>query len=178
MRLAGIEKEAFDVFLFEDFDTAFGHAFQDHLTDLYANEFFNEVSVCFEEAADFTFFAVVEVNFEAAGVAFADFGGRDDFFCFEEFAFVFDSVEEFLDVGFIEVSMENDAVFFYDLAAWVGEAVGEVAVVGEDEEAFAVFIEATGTEHALSLEVAGEEFEDGLPAVGIGVGAEEAFGFV
>lgn len=145
---------------------------------MYADEFFDEVAVGFEEATDFAFLAVVEVDFEAAGVAFADFGGGDDFFGSKEFAFVFDAVEEFGDVGFVEIAVQDDAVFFDDLVAGVGEAVGEVAVVGEDEEAFAVFIEASGAEHALALEVGREEFEDGLSSVGVAVGAEEAFGFV
>lgn len=176
--LTGIDEEAFDVFLSEDFDTAFGHAFQDHLSDLYADEFFDEVPVGFEEAADFAFFAVMEVYFEATGMAFADLGCGNDFFGFEEFAFVFDAVEEFGYVGFIEIAVQDDAVFFDDLIAGVGEAVGEVAVVGDDEEAFAVLIEASGAEHALALEVGGEEFEDGLSTMGVDVGAEEAFGFV
>jgi len=145
---------------------------------LYAHEFFDEVTVGFEEAADFAFFAVVEVHFEAAGVAFANFGSGDDFFCLEEFAFVLDPVEEFRDVRLVKIAVEDDAVTLHDLVAGMGEPVGEVAVVGEDEEAFAVLVEASGAEHALALEVGGKEVKDGLAAVRVGVGAEEALGFV
>ena len=115
---------------------------------------------------------------QAAGVAFAGFGGGNDFFRFEKFAFVLDPVEEFRDVRLVEIAVEDHAVTLHNLVAGVGESVGEVAVVGEDEEAFAVLVEASGAEHALALEVGGEEVKDGLSAVGVGVGAEEALGFV
>ena len=162
----------------KDFDTAFGHAFQDHLTDLCADEFFDEVTVGFEEATDFTFFSVVEVDFQAAGMTFAHFEGGEDFFGPKEFAFVFHPVEEFGDIGFIEVAVEDHAVALDDLVAGVGESVGEVAVVGDDQESFAVLVETSGAEHALSLKVGREEIKDGLSSMGVAVGAEEAFGFI
>lgn len=176
--LAGIDEEAFDVFLFQYFDTALGHAFQDHLSNLYADEFFDEVTVGFEEATDFAFFAVVEVDFEASGVAFTDLGSGKDFLGFEEFALVFDAVEEFGDVGFVEIAVQDDAITFDDLITGVSESMGEVSVIGKDEEAFAVLVEASGAEHALPLEVGREEIKNGLSAVRVGVGAEEAFGFI
>ena len=176
--LTGIDEEAFDVFLFQYFDTALGHAFQDHLSDLYANEFFDEVTVGFEEAAHFAFFAVVEVDFEASGVPFTDLGSGEDFLGFEEFAFVLDAVEEFGDVGFVEIAVQDDAITFDNLIAGVGQSMGEVSVVGKDEEAFAILVEASGAEHALPLEVGREEVKNGLSAVRVGISAEKAFGFI
>lgn len=173
-----LNKEALDILFAEYFNATFCHSFQDHLPDLYADEFLDEISVGFKEAAHFAFFAVVEVYFEAAGMSFAHVGRGDDFFCFEKITIIFNPVEQFGDVGFIEIAVQYDAVTFNDLIAGVGQSMGEVAIVGDDEESFAVFIEAPRAKHALALEVGREEFKDGLTTVRVGVGAKKALRFI
>ena len=60
----------------------------------------------------------------------------------------------------------------------MGQLVGEVTVVGQNEQAFAVFIESTGAEHSLPLKVGRKQVEDGPICVGVGVGVEKALRFV
>lgn len=62
----------------------------------------------------------------------------------------------------------------------MGNSLGDIAVVGEDEEAFGVFIEAAGAEEFEVLEFFGEDGEDGFFVFveWVFVGAEETFWFV
>ena len=73
---------------------------------------------------------------------------------------------------------EHDEVALGDLLAGVGEALGEVAVGGEDDEALGVFVEAAGAEKAVFGEFGREKGEDRLGVVRVVVGADEAAGFV
>ena len=116
-----------------------------------ADEFFDKVTVGFEEATHLTLLAVVEVHFEPTLVAFADLRGWNDFFSFKKVAFVFGACEEFLGVGFVKITMQNDTVTFDYLIAGVREAIGQVAVVCDDEKTFAVFIEASCAKKAQAL---------------------------
>ena len=145
---------------------------------MYAHEFFDVVALRFEKAADFAFFAMMEVDFQAAQVVVSNGGCGDDFFGFEQFPFVLDAVEQGRDVCFVEFTVEKHAVALDDTSGGMGQLVGEVTVVGQNEQAFAFFIESTGAEHSLPLKVGRKQVEDGAIRVGVGVGAEKALRFV
>jgi hypothetical protein len=69
-------------------------------------------------------------------------------------------------------AVEEDLVLLLDLETRMGEAEAEVAIIGEDEKALAVEIEAADVEQAGP--VGGHQLEDRAAIVGIGGGAEEA----
>ena len=97
------------------------------------DEFFNEVTVSFEEATHFALLTVVEVDFKATLVAFTCLRGWNDFFSFKKIAFVFGARKEFWDVCFIEITVQNDTVVLDFLIPGVRETMGQVSVVGYDE---------------------------------------------
>ena len=171
-------KESIEVFFTEWFDATFGYPFEEDAADLYAHEFFDEVVLRFEEASNFAFFTVVEVDFEAAQMVVSNRGCGDDFLGFEEFSIAFNAVEQNGDVCLIEFTVEEHTVAFDDTPGRVGQLMGEVAVVGQDEQALAVFVESTGAEHPLPLKIGWEQVEDGAIGVWIGIGAEEALGLI
>ena len=175
---ATLPEQSFEVFFAQWFDTASGDTFKEDTANLYAHEFFDEVVLRFEEASNFAFFTVVEVDFEAAQMVVSNRGCGDDFLGFEEFSIAFNAVEQNGDVCLIEFTVEEHTVALDDSAGGMSQLVGEVAVVGQDEEAFAIFIETSGAKHPLPLEVGGEQVEDGALRMGIGVGAEKAFGLI
>lgn len=70
----------------------------------------------------------------------------------------------------VEGAIEGDLVFLFDFEAGMGESKGEVAVVGEDEEAFAFEIESADVVDARP--VWGQEIEDGAAFFFVGGGAD------
>ena len=120
---------------------------------------------------------MVQVHLEAAFVAFADGRCRDDS-CFEEITLKIDTVEQFRDVGFVEVAVQYDSVALDDLGARVGEPMGEVSVVRDNQQTLAVLVEAARAEQALALQVGGQQFEDCVLGMRVGIGAGVAFRLV
>lgn len=100
--------------------------------------------------------------------------------CFETFA-VFvgqpDSFLEALNFACVDRAVDYRAIGFGDAIARVGEAVGEIAVVGEEEEALGL-----GIELADGIEAGGKHFSEQIDSAGLlalgDVGAVDAFGFV
>lgn len=60
----------------------------------------------------------------------------------------------------------------------MGDLVGEWAIVGEDEQALAVFVESAGVEEFDFLIFFGKVVEDGFFVKGVVVAAEDALGLV
>ena len=58
------------------------------------------------------------------------------------------------------------------------QAICQVSVVGQDNEAFTVFIESAGAKQALVGELFGEEVEDGAGIVRVVVAADKALRFI
>lgn len=87
-----------------------------------------------------------------------------------------DAVAKALDGLFIGLAADFDVVGSGDVRDGAGELLGEGAVVGEQEQAFAGVIEAADGIDALP-EMA-EELHDGGTAFGVGDGGDVAFGFV
>jgi hypothetical protein len=87
-----------------------------------------------------------------------------------------ESAEKFFAVGGFEGSVEEDLVFLFNFVAWMGECEGKIAVVGDDEETFAFFVEASDIVNAGP--VVGDEVEDGASPGFVGGGADKAFRFV
>ena len=115
---------------------------------------------------------MVQMDFEATFAIFLQRWRRDHLFCFEEIAAIVGAMEEFGYIGLIEVTMKQDTVAFCNLSPRVGDLVGEIAVVGNNEESFTVLVESPGTKQTLSLQVGWEEVEDGVFGMWIRVGAE------
>jgi len=77
---------------------------------------------------------------------------------------------------FVGAAADFDEVFFGDVRAGFGEFLGEGAVVGEEEEAFAGVVEAADRVDAFGEWT--EELHYGGAAFGIADGGDVAFGFV
>jgi hypothetical protein len=91
-------------------------------------------------------------------------------------AFDPDSAQHFFPVLDLEGFVEGDLVFLIDVAAGMGEGVGEVAVVGDQQEAFAFHVEAAHVEDARPFR--GQEVEDGSAVAFVACGANKTLRFV
>jgi hypothetical protein len=90
--------------------------------------------------------------------------------------FEHNSLFESCEVGLGWPALDLRLVDLLDAEARVGEAVGEVAVVGDEEEALGVGVEtAGGVEAGLHL---GQEVENGAAAAVVGGGGDGAAGLV
>ncbi len=79
-------------------------------------------------------------------------------------------------MGGFKRAVEENLVFFFHLIAWVGECEGEIAIVGDHEEAFAFFVEASDVVD--TRPIVRDEIENGASTGLIGGRADETFGFV
>jgi hypothetical protein len=91
-------------------------------------------------------------------------------------AFDPDSTQHFFPVLDLEGFVEGDLVFLVDVAAGMGEGVGKVAVVGDEQKAFAFHVEASHVEDARPFW--GKEVKDGSAVALVACGADITLGFV
>jgi hypothetical protein len=84
--------------------------------------------------------------------------------------------QEFLAVCRLEGPVEEDFVLLFHFVSRVSEGEGEVTIVGDDEKAFALFIQTTDVVYARP--VVGDEVENGPPTCFVGGRADETFRFV
>jgi hypothetical protein len=129
---------------------------------------------CFQHAADHAFAAGVNGQLDegsfAAGAQEANSGGPAG-------AVVkHDTAREPAQHGGGGAAADLGLVHFFDLVAGVGEAIGEVAVVGDEEQALGVGVEATGGVEAL-FDVP-QQIEDGGAAAMVYDGGKGAAGLV
>jgi len=122
-----------------------------------------------EHAADLAVFAFVEGEFEPrfffAGAEEAGLLGAEDFTAFG-FDAAFEGVEE---VGVGEGG-DLDVVGFVEVGGGVGDAGAPFGIVGEEEEAFAGFVEAAdGSEPG---QVERKDGVDGVAAFFVGCGGD------
>ena len=75
-------------------------------------------------------------------------------------------------MGFLKGAIEGDFVLFLNLVARMGEGIGHIAIIGDEEEAFAVHIEAADVEDAGPAPR--EEIEDGGAAFLIAGSGDDA----
>lgn len=162
--------EGVDFFWGEESVVAFGEAFEGDGAELDADEALDFVSEAVEHVADLAVEALCEGDAEGA------WGEGLDVLALGVAAWDGESVCEFFGVSGVVGAVEGDVVDFGDFVAGMGEGVGPGAVVGDEEEAFALFVEAADVEGAGP--VAGEELVDGFFGVLWGGGAGVAFGFV
>lgn len=87
-----------------------------------------------------------------------------------------DAGAELLDLFFRQSAIGLDDVGFDDIGAFVHDGIGEVAIIGKQQEAFGVIIETADGVNALldALEVVG----DGGAALGVAHGGDDAVGLV
>jgi hypothetical protein len=105
----------------------------------------------------------------------ADFGGRG-FYAAVVLEGDVDAGAEACEGFFVGTAADFDEIFFGDVRAGFRKFLGEGAVVGEEEEAFAGVVEAADGIDALGERA--EKLHDGGAALGIRDGGYVAFGFV
>jgi len=86
------------------------------------------------------------------------------------------SVDELFQITMIDRSGECHPIFLFDPVAWMGEPIGQFAVVGQHKEAFRIAIETTNVIEVLKL--GGEKFVDGGPAQFVLLGTDVAAWFL
>lgn len=86
------------------------------------------------------------------------------------------TAQEFLAVCWLEGAVEKDFVLLFHFVSGVGEGEREVAIVGDDEKAFTLFVQTTDVVYARP--VVGDEVENGPPTCFVGGRADETFRFV
>ena len=89
--------------------------------------------------------------------------GKPDTFIYFLDVFAFDSAFDFGKIGL------GDAVF------WVGQAIGEVVIVGEDNQARGIDVEPANAEDSMAC---GDKVDGFGPALWVRIGADNAFGFI
>ena len=128
-----------------------------------------------EHAANVAIFAFVESDFEP-GVFFAgaEKGGA---FAAEDFvAFCFDATFERFEKWRIRESCDSNVVGFIEMRGGIGDPGVPLGVVGEEEEAFAGFVEAAdGCEPG---QICRQERVDGVAAFFVRRGSDDAAGLV
>jgi len=131
-----------------------------------------------EHAADLTVAAFDEGDFvPGVGGVFVelDFGGRGFYAAIVVEGDV-DATAEASEGFFVGTATDLDEIFFGDVGAGFGEFLGEGAVVGEEEKAFARVVEAP--DGIDTFRERAEELHDGGAAFGVADGGDVAFGFV
>jgi len=86
-----------------------------------------------------------------------------------------DALVEFFDVFAFDSSFYFGEIGFGDAIFWVGQAVGEVVIIGEDNQARCVEVEPANTEDSMAC---GDEVDGFGPALWVKIGADDAFGFI
>jgi len=131
-----------------------------------------------EHAADLAVAAFDEGDFvPGVGGVFVelDFGGRG-FYAAVVVERDVDATAESSEGFFVGAAADFHQIFFGDVGAGFGEFLGEGAVVGEEEEAFAGVVEAA---HGIdTFRERAEKLHDGGAAFGIADGGDVAFGLV
>lgn len=100
--------------------------------------------------------------FDRGGTSFADLG-VDAFFKLGE-------------NGILEGVLHGDVIDFFDAMLWVGQGLGELAVIAEDEESFGFQIESTNVHEVMHF--GREEFVNRGASVFVAPAADQPGGFV
>jgi hypothetical protein len=147
-----------------ELDGANGHAAEAH--DL--------VAELGQHAADLAVLAFGEDHFEDGGLALlagdADLAGAGLAFSQP------DALGEVAEGSVVGGAGDEGAIELFDAVSGVGEAVGELAVVGQEDEAGAGLVEASDGVDALGD--LGQEIDDAWSAAGVVVGGDVALGLI
>lgn len=143
-----------------------------------AFDFFHKEADRLEHAADLAVAAFDESDFvPGVGGVFVEtnFGGRG----FYATVVVEGDVDAVAEAGkgfFVRAAADFDQVFFGDVGAGFGQFLGQGAVVGQEQEAFARVVKAADGVDALGERA--DELHYGGAAFGIADGGDVAFGLV
>lgn len=86
-----------------------------------------------------------------------------------------DALVEFFDVFALDSSFDFGQIGFGEAVFWVGEAISEVVIVGEDNQARGIDVEPANAEDSMAC----WDQVDGLgSALRVKIGADDAFGFI
>jgi len=146
-----------------------------------ATDLLNVVPDLLEHLAQFAIAAFNEDNFVPGIVSFANLadagrGSLDIIAFFRVAALDRDAFAEAVERLFGRLAGNFDEVGFFDAGSGLGELIGEVAIVGNHEQAFAEVVEAADGVKALGC--LREELHYGGTAFRIGDGGDEAPGLV
>ena len=120
--------------------------------------------------------ADLAVNALAENHAHPDRRGRKELLDARSLAIEHDSAQEFGCERRVPRTVEGDLVFFFDFVTWMREPLREIAVVGENEQAFGLRIQPSDIEQP--REFWRQKIEDGVPRVRVGAGGNETDRFV
>ena len=142
--------------------------------DLVASEAFHAVTEREEELSYLPFFAVmhpdIQVGRGAAGAGIDQRCPLD----LKMFALEDDAALKLAQPAGGKRRLEAHVVALHDHVGRVHESVGELAVGREDDQAFAVLVEAAGAKKAEFSQLAWQQVEDGGGVVRVVIGADEA----
>ena len=110
--------------------------------DADASQALNAQANDFEHAADVAVAAFAEYNAQGGGAA-GPRGFGNDGEGTQEFTIVLDAGEHGSDLVAGGEVVSPGAIFFFDVVAGMRQSLGEIAVVGEQNESFAVVVEAS-----------------------------------
>lgn len=86
-----------------------------------------------------------------------------------------DALVEFFDVFAFDSPFDFGEIGLGDAVFWVGQAVGEVVIVGEDNQARGIDIEPANAEDSMTC---GDKVDGFGSALWVKIGAYNAFGFI
>ena len=138
--------ERFDFFFRERANGAGRQIAEPHGADGDALEPLHFVADAGEQAADFAVAAFVEHHFQNRGL-FAAGLDSDVFDVRESFGQV-DAAMELAEDFVFDLAGDLDVVNLFDAVPRMGEAVGQFAVVGDEDQAFGCHVEPADAEHA------------------------------
>ena len=146
--------------------------------DLVAAQAFNLVAQRQEQQPDLPLLAVVHVHVEVGRGAVGRWIDERGALHLQALALVHDTLQQQRNPGEGERLFEDHVVAFHDHVRRMHQAVGQVAVGGENHEALAVLVEAACAEEPILRVDARDQFEDRGGVVRIVVGADETPGLV
>ena len=111
---------------------------------------------------------MVEVDLEFVGFVLR----RDDFVKLKPLALDRPAPEEARDVLALEIALDPDLIALDDPLGGVGEPLCKIAVGGQYQQAFCVFVESPGANQSRILPLLWQEVEDRVVLVWIGVRAD------
>ena len=107
------------------------------VTDAHPDEAFDFVAELIEHQANLAFDSLIESESKM-------FWAKDfHAFGFGATANDMKAFEEFFAIDLFKGLINDHLIFLIDFVAWVGKGEGEIAVIGDDEETFAVHVEAS-----------------------------------
>ena len=86
-----------------------------------------------------------------------------------------DTLIEFFDVFAFDSPFDFGEVGLGQAVLWMGETIGQVVIIGEDNQTRSIDVEPTNAEDSMAC---GDKVDGFCPALGVKIGADDALGFI